>query len=148
MKHIISLIVMIMIAVPVLSAEKSGKEYLADLDSKKDDQTVVEAVKWAGEKKSKDAVPALINLLNDRREDVRMRSAVSLGLIGDKSAVEPLNRTLLADGSPEVRYAAILATFQIGSSKSISAWKEAREKETDPYIRDILIRLEEMAKSK
>jgi HEAT repeat protein len=148
MKHLLSLVVILMIAVPVLSAEKSAKEYLADLDSNKDEKTVVEAVKWAGEKKSKNAVPALINLLNDRREDVRMRSAVSLGLIGDKSAVEPLNKTLLSDGSPEVRYAAILATFQLGSSKSISAWKEAREKETDPYIRDILTRLEEKAKSK
>lgn len=127
-------------------AEKSAKEYIADLSSGGDEKTLIEAAQFVGDKKEKDAVPGLINLLTDKREMVRMESAVSLGLIGEESAADALNNVLVNDESAQVRYAAILAVLRIGSKKSLDPLKQAKEKDSDPFIQDLLVKLEAKAK--
>jgi HEAT repeat protein len=151
MKRILCLVLFIFVAGVLVQAqeaktEKTAKEYIADLSSGGDEKTLVDAAQWLGEKKEKDAIPGLINLMGDKRESVRVESAVALGLIGEESSVDALNHALVNDESAEVRYAAILATMRIGSKKSIDAYKQSKEKESDPFIKDILAKMEAKAK--
>ncbi len=153
MKRAICAALFVMIAVAFIQAqeaksEKSAKEYIGVLSSGGDEKALIEAAQWLGNKKEKDAVPGLINLLSDKRSSVRMESAVALGLIEEESAVDALNNSLVNDESAEVRYAALLATLRIGSKKSIDAYKKSKEKETDPFIQDLLTEMEEKAKAK
>jgi HEAT repeat protein len=127
---------------------KTAREYITDLSSSGDENTIIQAERWLGEKKVKDAVPGLINLLSDKRETVRIEAAVALGLIGEESSVDALDSALLNDESPQVRYAAMLATMRIGSKKSIEAYKQSKEKETDPFIKDLLAKMEDKLKGK
>jgi HEAT repeat protein len=118
--------------------DKTAQEYIADLSSSNED-TAVEAANWLGQKEEKAAVPELVKTVkNDGRPRVRMFAVVALGLIADEGSVEALNETLLNDSSADVRYSAILAISRIGSTKSIDTLKQAREKETDPYIKDYI----------
>ena len=128
--------------------EKTAKEYIGDLSSSGNEKALIEAAQWLGNKKEKDAVPGLIHLLTDKRGSVRMEAVVALGLIEEESAVDALNNALLNDESAEVRYAALLATMRIGSKKSIDAYKQSKEKESDPFMKDLLTKLEEKAKGK
>lgn len=129
-------------------SKKSVEDYIADLNSHKEEETIIKAADWAGEKQEKAALINLITLLKDKRENVRLHAVLALGYIADESAVEALNKTLLEDNSPEVRYAAILAAYRIGSKKSIDAYMKAKESESDPYIKDFLLKIEEKAKGK
>jgi HEAT repeat protein len=152
MKRMICMVLLAFVAVAMVQAqearaEKSAKEYIADLTSGGDEKTVIEAAQWLGNKKDKEAVPGLVSLMSDKRVNVRIESAVALGLIGEESAADVLNNALLNDESAEVRYAAILATMRIGSKKSIDAYRQAKEKESDPFIQDILAKMEEKAKA-
>jgi hypothetical protein len=49
------------------------------------------------------AVPGWIVLLGDSDESLRERAAISLGAIGNPSAIDPLTSTMLNDASPDVR---------------------------------------------
>jgi len=149
MKKVVSSLIFVLFAVAILNAaesKKSAKDYMADLDSGKDEIKIVEAARWAGEKQEKPAVSSLIVLLKDKRENVRIEAGIALGLIGEESAVEELNKSMLNDESANVRYASLLATFRIGSKKSLESWKKARATETDPIIKDFLKKMEEKAK--
>jgi HEAT repeat protein len=153
MKRAICLLMLVMFAGAFVYAqqakpEKTAKEYIGELSSSGDEKTLIEAAQWLGNKKEKDAVPGLINLLSDKRGSVRMESAVALGLIEEESAVDALNNALVNDENAEVRYAALLATMRIGSKKSIDAYKKSKEKESDPFIQDLLTKMEEKAKGK
>lgn len=123
--------------------KKSAKEYIADLSADKDEKVIVTAAEWLGKEKTKAAVPALVNLVTDKRERVRIESVVALGLIAEENSVDVLNKALLEDASAEVRYASLLATMRIGSKKSIDAYKQSKQSETDPFILDLLKKMEE-----
>ncbi len=132
----------------IIAAAALFAQSVADLTASKDEKTIIAAADWAGSKQEKAAIPNLINLLDDSREAVRINAVTALGYIGDESAVEAVNKCFLNDQSAEVRYAGILASFRIGSKNSISSWKQAKEKESDPYVLDILKKLEEKATGK
>ena len=72
---------------------------------------------------AKDAVPALIEALNDSHEQVRRKSASALGYIGAKAriAVPALIRALSVDESASVRSATARALGQIGDPAAVSA---------------------------
>ena len=123
---------------------KSTGDYISDLDNANEEEVIIEAAKWLGDKKEKKAVDALINLLDDSRKNVRFYSVVALGMIGDEKAAEPLNSVLLEDRNADVRYASILAITRIGSKKSIEALKKSKDTETDPFIKDYLTKMEEV----
>ncbi len=155
MKKIIIAVISVMMAVAVAGAQeakkeapaeqkkaKTSQEYIADLGSK-DENTAIEAANWIGKEGEKSAIPELMKTLkNDDRPRVRMFAAVALGLMADESSVDALDEALLNDSSADVRYASILAVSRIGSKKSIDALKAAKEKETDPYIKDYMEKME------
>lgn len=127
---------------------KSAQEYISDLSSG-DEKTVLDAAEWLGNEKEKAAIPALAKILkDDSRVKVRANAAVALGLIGDESSVDALNESLLNDSNADVRYSAILAISRIGSPKSYDALKTAKEKETDPYVKDYIEKMEARFKKK
>jgi len=131
-------------------AEKTAVEYIADLSSD-DENLVVTAEDWLGQKADKSAKDKLLALLkSDKREKVRIYAAVALGLIGEKSAVDPICEYLLDENSADVRYAEVLAVSRIGieNKKSLDNLAAAREKETDPFIKDFVTKMEEKFKGK
>jgi len=141
-------ILLISTALLAKDTKKTEKDYLADLNSAKQEKVIVTAAYWLGENKKKVAIDKLIALLSDERVNVRISVVASLGYMGEEKAVDALNKVILSDESPDVRYTAILATFRIGSKKSLETWKKAGKTEKDPFIRDFLKKMEEKAKGK
>ena len=130
--------------------EKSAKQYIEDLSST-DEETVIAAEDWLGQKQEKGAVAKLLDLLkSDARTRVKMYAAVSLGLIGEKSAAEPMSEMILSEQSADVRYATVLALGRIGieTKKAADNLTAAREKENDPFIKDFVTKMEEKFKGK
>lgn len=128
-----------------LFAAKSAKEYVADLSSD-DKKTVVEAVKWSGTNKEKSAVAPLLNLLQTSADsEIKVESACALGLIGEKTAVRSLSVIILNENNSDVRYAIVLSIARIGieSSETYSNLLKAKDKETDPFIKDFIVKMEE-----
>lgn len=131
-------------------AEKTAVEYVADLSSS-DETTVLNAEDWLGKKEEKSAKDKLLELLkSDNREKVRMYAAVALGLIGEKTTADPICELLLTEKSADVRYAEVLAVSRIGieTKKSLDNLSAARDKETDPFIKDFVTKMEEKFKAK
>jgi len=147
-KFFIAIMSVMLMSTLLYSADKSAKQYIADLDPAKDEAVIVTAADWCGKEKEKGAITSLTALCTDSREAVRLHAVMALGYIGKEDAVDALNKRLLTDESAEVRYAAVLATVRIGSKKSLEAWKEAKEKENDPFIKDFLVKMEEKARGK
>ena len=136
------------LAVSVFAADKTADQYIADLNPTNDAAVIITAAGWLGKNKQDKAIQALLPLLEDSRENVRLHAVMALGNIGKEDAIDGVNRRLVTDESADVRYAAALATVRIASPKSIPAWKEARDKETDPYIRDFLTKMKEKVEKK
>ena len=147
MKKLFFVILTIMISTSFLYAKKTEKDYIADLDSVNNEQVIVEAAKWAKKQKSEKAIPGLIELLSDSRDEVRLNAVIALGYIEDESAAEPLNKVILEDKSSNVRYAALLSSVRIGSRDSVDTWIKAKDTETEPIILDFLGKMEEKAKN-
>jgi HEAT repeat protein len=122
---------------------KEGKDtYIADLSSN-DENKIIAAAEWLGDKEEKAAVPDLVKLLkNDKRVKVRLYASIALGLIADESAIPALNEALTGDSNADVRYSVLLAIHRIDPSKSLDAIKKAKETESDPYIKDYLEKME------
>ena len=139
MKKIFTIMFTIM-AISSIAFAQDAKKYIADLDSK-DEKTVIAAADWLGEKQEKDAVKKLMALLTDSRDGVRLHAVQALGYIGEKDAVNSLNNVLLNDKNSTVRYAALLSTMKIKDDKSVAVWRQALDKETDPFIKDLLTKL-------
>jgi HEAT repeat protein len=130
------------------NAKKSAKEYIADLSSS-DEMTVVTAEEWIADNKEKSALPKLHELLrSDNRVKVRLYAAIALGEIADEESAESLNNALLNDPSAEVRYSALLGIARIGSKSSYDAIQKARESEQDPFIKDLIKKMEDKFKGK
>jgi HEAT repeat protein len=125
------------------SKPKEGKEgYMADLSSN-DENKVIAAAEWLGDKEEKDAVPELVKLLqNDKRVKVRLYASIALGLIADEKSIPALNEALTGDSNADVRYSVLLAIHRINPAKSLDAIKKAKETESDPYIRDYIEKME------
>ena len=123
---------------------KDAKQYIADLSSA-DEATVIEAENWLGEKKEKAATTKLLDLVkNDQRVRVKTYASVALGLIGEKETAEPLSDLVLSEQNADVRYSMLLAMMRIGgdSKKFIDNLTAARDKETDPFIKDFVAKME------
>jgi len=137
-RFIIMLTIMSISSIVYASADK----YIADLDPSKDEKTITQAADWLGENKEKKASKQLVALLSDSRDMVRLHAVQALGYIGEKDYVDSLNQVLLNDKNATVRYAALLSTMRIKDDKSVPVWRQAKEKETDPFIADLLKKLE------
>ena len=84
-------------------------------------------------KVGKPAVPSMINCLNNPDSIVRRKACDALGLIGDPSAVEPLNK-MLKDSDRHVRRRAANALISVGDESSIQPLIEAL-KDTESKVR-------------
>ncbi|MCL2155696.1 MAG: HEAT repeat domain-containing protein [Leptospirales bacterium] len=138
-KRFIIMFTIMAISSIVFAAE--ADKYIADLDSQ-DEKTVTQAADWLGEKKEKSASTKLVALLSDPRDGVRIHAVQALGYIGEKDYVDSLNQTFLNDKNSTVRYAALLSIIKIKDDKSKSVLQQAKETETDPFIVDLLTKLE------
>ena len=141
MKRIFVFMFTIMAISSIVFAAEADK-YIADLDPSKDEKTITQAADWLGENKEKSASQKLVALLSDGRDMVRLHAVQALGYIGESDYVDSLNKVLLNDKNPTVRYAALLSTMKIKDDKSVPVWKQAKETETDPFIIDLLTKLE------
>ena len=127
-------------------AKKTAKEYIADLSSS-DEATVVSAEEWIADNKEKSALPKLQELLrSDNRVSVRLFAAIALGEIADESSAEILNNALLNDPNADVRYTVLLAIARVGSKSSFDVVQKAKESEQDPFIKDLLNKMEDKLK--
>lgn len=131
-------------AISVFAAD--AKKYIADLDAAKDEQTIITAADWARDNKEEDAVPNLVKLLSDSRDMVRLHAVMALGYIGSEDVVDAVNNVMLNDSNASVRYTALLSSMRIGSEKSLPAYEQAKQKETDPFMKDLLAKMEQKYK--
>ena len=126
------------------TANKDAKQYIEDLSSS-DEAAVLAAENWLGENKEKAADAKLLDLIkNDKRIRVKTYAAVALGLIGEKEMAEPLSELVLTEQSADVRYSMLLAMMRIGgdSKTFIDNLTAARDKESDPFIKDFVEKME------
>lgn len=120
------------------AAKKTAKDYITDLSSK-DESVVISAADWLGTEKESDALPGLKSLLKeDNRHKVRLSAAMAIGYIGEESSLDSLNEQLLREQVADVRYAIVLAITRVGISdkKHLDILKQARERESDPLVKD------------
>ncbi|MBA3065411.1 HEAT repeat domain-containing protein [bacterium] len=87
-----------------------------------------------GNERVEEAVPDLIELLNDKSAGVRINAAVSLSNIGDERAVEPLLKVLKNDKIRGVRVMAAQSLGRFGDKRAASALKKLAE-DKDPEMR-------------
>jgi HEAT repeat protein len=129
----------------VEAKERTVQEYIADLGSDKE-EVVIEASNKLGEKKEETAVAKLLELTKgDKRDKVRLYAAVNLGLISsDKKTSDQLSDFILIEQNSDVRYAQVLAISRIGfdSKRALNNLTAARDKETDPFIKDFVAKME------
>jgi len=153
MKKVSTLVLsLLMISSAILGAEnKTVDEYRADLTSE-DDQVVMDAATALGQKKSKDAMDDLIEVIKTHENpQVRIRVADTLGRMGTKEQpTNALNDVIQNDEDNAVVYAALLAILNLGDFGNPSA-EEAidfceQNKSDDPYITDVVKRLREAMK--
>jgi HEAT repeat protein len=81
-----------------------------------------------------DAIPSLVNALNDRSVNTRVGAIEALAAIRDTRAVDPLAFLLTSEENSETRWAAALALGEIGDKKSISNLIQALH-DKDRYVR-------------
>ncbi len=148
MKKILSIMFVILSISSIVFAADADK-YIADLDPAKDENTIIQAADWVGKNEEADASKKLIALLADERDMVRLHAVMALSDIGDEENLDSLHNTLLNDKNATVRYAAVLSVMRINKrDKSEPVLRKAKETETDPFIKDLLTKIEEKAKGK
>ncbi len=145
-KRFFIMFIIMSLSAMVFAAE--ADKYITDLDPAKDESTIIKAADWVGEKQEKNAADKLVNLLSDSRYKVRLHAVMALGFIGEEKYLDAINNVFLNDKNPHVRYTALLSAMKIGSEKSIPVWEKAKQTETDPFIKDLLTKLEEKKKGK
>jgi len=97
------------------------------------------AAKTAGEKKVKEALPGLLEMLDDDNIQVRIAAVVSLKSFNDKKIVENLIRAL-ADSSEWVRVHAVEGICQFRDKKHIELLTKFLENEDSEKVRATLIK--------
>lgn len=128
-----------------VTAEKTEADYVNDLGSS-DPKVVVAACKWLGDKEKKDNAPKIVPLLTSSHAEVRMWSAVTLGIFFYKDGREALINQLMVETNPDVRYAQVVAVTRIGlenNEETRVKMQQLRERETDPFVIDYIKKMQE-----
>jgi len=142
-------IVLIILSISSIVFAADADKYIADLDPAKDEKTIIQAADWVGEKEEENAAKKLVALLSDARDMVRLHAVMALGYIGEEDTLDSLHNTILTDKNSSVRYAAVLSVMRFNKrEKSEPVLRKAKETETDPFIKDLLTKLDEKAKDK
>ena len=112
------LLLLCLLVVGGCKGEKSTSELIADLKSGTEKDRVIAARLLQNRKtEAAEVVPALIEALKDKSDDVRLSSAIGLGYFGDqaKQAI-PALKELEKDGDARIREAAGVAASRIDPS--------------------------------
>ena len=111
------------------------------LSAANDPNTAVrsKAIDTLGHMHAREATTPLVQRLFMRDTDdfTRRRILASLGMIGDKRAVEPLLDFAGGKANPETRAGAIYALGEIGDRKSLPALERIVSDGDDPMLRDV-----------
>jgi vesicle coat complex subunit len=108
--------------------EKSTPELITDLKSQQEKDRIIAVRLLPGHKgDAAQVVPAMIEALKDRTNDVRWSAAIGLGYFGDnaKEAI-PALQAALTDRDARVREAAGVALSRIDPTRFISPSKQPR----------------------
>jgi HEAT repeat protein len=97
---------------------------IVDLLSNKDEQLREFAISVAGLRKQRSAVPQLIAALGDKNENVSRASVVSLGQIGDPSAIPAIVRLYDREFATVVIYS--IRRIQDEALRSLTGTKDSR----------------------
>ncbi|MCS7193108.1 MAG: HEAT repeat domain-containing protein [Armatimonadetes bacterium] len=97
-----------------------GKAISAIMESAKKPTTKLRAFRLLGRLKAKEAVPILIEGLNDRKPKIRSMAAWALGEIGDRKAIPALERAI-NDKVDEVRRESAIALGKLGAKEILRA---------------------------
>jgi HEAT repeat protein len=97
------------------------------------------AIDTLGHMRAKEATTALVQRLFMRDTDdfTRRRILASLGMIGDKRAVEPLLDFAGGKANPQTRAGAVYAIGEIGDQRSLAALEQIANGDDDPALRDV-----------
>jgi hypothetical protein len=95
-----------------------------------------DAIRAAGERKLKQAVPVLIKLLKDPAEEVRDAALGALVSIGDEAAIKPLVAEVSFRDLDSMRKI-LDAVAQIGGAEAISYLEFVSEGHDDPEVRGL-----------
>jgi len=130
-RHMLSLLIPLL-AVVGCQGQKSTSELIADLKSGPEKDRLI-AARLLQNRKSDAAtvVPALIEALKDKSDDVRLSSAIGLGYYGDDAkAAIPALKELEKDSDARIREAAGVAMSRIDPSipKPTPSTVKARKK--------------------
>jgi len=143
-------IALIALTTGIFAAEKSNEDNIKDLKSS-DTSVVIEAERYLGDKKVKDAVDPLLEVLaNHENANVRAHAATALGRIEDKKAVKPLRMAVENDASKDVVYSALVGLFNLKdfdnehTTKALD-YADANHRD-DPFIADMIDRLRKKIK--
>jgi len=110
-------------ALAAVGDERAIRSLIAQLDTYPDARgPAIEAL--AGSR-SKLAVPALVKLLDDPKEDTQARAANALGRIGDTSVVDKLRPLLEPSRAYPVRFMAAQALGQLGDASGVAFLRSA-----------------------
>lgn len=104
------------LATDVLASEKKYHE-----------SVLVMIITALGNKKSPEAVPGLIDILERDSDELLEASAIALGEIGDNSSVDPLIKLMKKSDTPKVVAACIGALMRIGDERAIDPILEMAE---------------------
>ena len=120
-RHALIVAIVLLSAAPICTAQQ-GKLTVSELivELKKGDKSklgALEQLEALGEKAA-EAAPALVELLPDKNEDVRLAAAIVLGKIG-KPAVEPLVKALDSKDA-DVRFYAVWSLAFVGPNAKIA----------------------------
>lgn len=109
--------------------ENIGKKAIPEImEGAKRTAIRLRAFRLLGRLKAREALPILIDGLDDRKPEIRAMAAWALGEIGDERAIPELQQ-LLKDKDPEVRREAVIALGKLGA-KEILKLHLAAEKNT------------------
>lgn len=97
--------------------EKGKQSKLLGFCTNKDAEVRAAAATALGKTKGDDGYNALINLLRDPEDSVRIASAEALGVMGSKNAMEHLRYMMNHDGSSDAMKAACKASMAALSNK-------------------------------
>jgi HEAT repeat protein len=119
--------------------DKTLEEWIADLYGDGWEYRFL-ACKTLGMEKIKEAVPRIIELLNDQNHNVRLGAARALGEIGDRQAIDPLV-TALAEPNEWVRLQIVEALGKLGDGKVAVVLSRFLETEQDDRVRATIVQV-------
>lgn len=140
-----------MVSGSILSAEKSTKDYIKDLQSS-DPKTVIAAAHYLGKEEEKEAIDPLIAVAkNNSNTQVRVAAIAALGQMDEKGKpTTELKNIIVSDKNNTVVYAALLAILNLKDFDNKAA-KEAidycdKNKSDDPFIKDAVQKIKKLMK--